>query len=98
MSSTANYKNKIQPENVYFYPMLRKKIVFLGSKPVGYHCFAHLLSVKDELNIEVTGLLTNTRKEFSGENDLHPLASQHGIPVLQHEDDMPECDIIYSVQ
>lgn len=78
--------------------MLRKKIVFLGSKPIGYHCFDHLLSVKDKLDIEITGLLTQTRKEFSGENDLGKLAAEHTIPVLNNEDEIPGCDIIYSVQ
>ena len=78
--------------------MLKKKIIFLGSKPIGYECFAHLLSIKEELNAEVTGILTNTRKEFGSEHDLATLAETHGVPVLNTLDELPDCDIIYSVQ
>lgn len=76
----------------------KKSIVFLGSKPVGYACLNHLISVADDLNIEVVGVLTQARKEFSGASDLTALAVQHDIPIIQTLDEMPECDIIYSVQ
>ncbi|HXS37013.1 MAG TPA: formyltransferase family protein [Flavipsychrobacter sp.] len=78
--------------------MLRKKIVFLGSKPIGYDCFAYLISQKDILNIEIAGLLTNTRKEFGDAHDLNTLGNEHDIPVFEDMDEIPECDIIYSVQ
>jgi methionyl-tRNA formyltransferase len=78
--------------------MVRKKIVFLGSKPIGYRCLEHLLQVKDELNIEVAGILTQARKEFEGDHDLPALAGQHGIPVLDNVNSLPVCDIVYSVQ
>ena len=78
--------------------MVRKKIVFLGSKPIGYRCLEHLLQVKDELNIEVAGILTQVRKEFWGDNDLSALAQQHAVPVLDDTQAIPPCDIIYSVQ
>jgi len=78
--------------------MLRKKIVFLGSKPIGYHCLAYLISQKDILNIEIAGLLTNTRKEFGDAHDLNNLGNEHNIPILGDMEEIPECDIIYSVQ
>lgn len=77
---------------------MRKRIIFLGSKPVGYACFADLLARKDELNIEIVGLMTQARKEFGSGHDLKALAGEHGIRVLQNLEELPECDIIYSVQ
>lgn len=78
--------------------MPQKKVVFLGSKPIGYECFAYLLSEKEALDIEICGLLTNVRKEFGNAHDLKALAEQNGIPVIEQVDDIPECDILYSVQ
>jgi methionyl-tRNA formyltransferase len=74
------------------------RIVFLGSKPIGFHCLQFLLEQKKELDIEVIGLCTRLRKEFSGENDLTGLAQKYNITVLASLNDIPECDIIYSVQ
>ncbi|WP_276133756.1 formyltransferase family protein [Polluticoccus soli] len=78
--------------------MVRKKIVFLGSKPIGYRCLQYLLGVQEQLNVEVSGILTQQRKEFSGDNDLVSLAKEYSVPVLESLDALPECDIIYSVQ
>jgi len=75
-----------------------KKLVFLGSKPVGYQCFSHLLAMREELNIEVIALLTNARKEFGNSHDLGVLAESHHIPIIDEINDIPDCDIIYSVQ
>src|SRR5687768_6017429 len=77
---------------------MRKKIVFLGSKPIGFHCFAHLLAERDALNYDVVGLVTQARKEFGGDSDLTALARHHHIPVLDSPDALPDCDILYSVQ
>jgi methionyl-tRNA formyltransferase len=78
--------------------MLPKKIVFLGSKPIGYECFAHLISEAEVLHLEIVGLLTHARKEFGNAHDLNVLASEYNIPVLDSLADLPDCDIIYSVQ
>jgi methionyl-tRNA formyltransferase len=78
--------------------MLTKKVIFLGSKPIGYDCLQYLIEKKDNLNIEITGLLTNSRKEFGNTHDLSQLAALHNIPILASLNDMPSCDIIYSVQ
>jgi len=78
--------------------MALKKILFLGSKPIGYDCFNYLISVKEELEIDIAGVLTTSRKEFEGEHDLTALAAAHNIPVLTSPDDIPVCDILYSVQ
>jgi len=78
--------------------MLPKKIIFLGSKPIGYECLAYLIAQKDLLHIEIAGLLTRSRREFGNAHDLNILANEHNIPLLNSLNDLPECDIIYSVQ
>jgi methionyl-tRNA formyltransferase len=75
-----------------------KTILFLGSKPVGYQCFLYLLQSQEALGVRVAGLLTQQRAEFSGEANLLALAGEWGIPVLDSPEEMPECDLIYSVQ
>lgn len=77
---------------------MRKKLVFLGSKPIGYHCLEILISQREALDIEVLGILTQQRKEFSTDNDLAAMATAAGIPVLQDLSEVPPCDILYSVQ
>ena len=78
--------------------MDKKKIVFLGSKPVGFQCFQYLLAQCQLLNIEVIGLLSRARSEFGSGSDLYALAAEYHVPVIQNLDDLPECDILYSVQ
>ncbi len=78
--------------------MQPKSVIFLGSKPIGYECFAYLLSKQADLNISVAGLITHERKEFGNSHDLAVLAAERGIPVLKNLEDLPECDVIYSVQ
>lgn len=75
-----------------------KRIVFLGSKPIGYQCLSLLLEKSAPLGIEVCAVRTRLRKEFGGDHDLAALAAAHHIPLLDHLDELPECDIIYSVQ
>lgn len=74
------------------------RIVFLGSKPIGYRCLQFLLEKKAELDIEVIGIRTRLRKEFGEGSDLASLAETYEIPLLPSLDELPECDIIYSVQ
>lgn len=78
--------------------MAAKKVVFLGSKPIGYECFKELIKRRDSLDIDIVALLTQPRKEFAGDNDLASLALQNGIPVLNSPDEIPPCDLLYSVQ
>lgn len=73
-------------------------MVFLGSKPIGYACFRYALEQQEKSNIEITGLLTQSRREFEGQSDLTALAGQYGIPLLPDLDAIPECDLLYSVQ
>lgn len=79
-------------------PSTKKSIIFLGSKPIGYACLRYLISVQETLNAQVIGIMTQARREFSQENDLSTLAVQYDIPSFASLDELPECDIIYSVQ
>ena len=78
--------------------MQKKKIVFLGAKPVGYDCLAYLVSQRDLLNLEIAGVLTHARKEFGNAHDLNILAGEHNIPLINSLTELPVCDILYSVQ
>lgn len=70
----------------------------MGSKPIGYDCFKYLIEKADELDIKIAGLLTQKRSEFGNDHDLSQLALQNSIPLISSLSDLPECDIIYSVQ
>ena len=75
-----------------------KSIVFLGSKPVGYQCLQYLIERSISLSIRVAAVLTQARKEFSVESDVEKLAREAGIPVIKSLEEIPTCDLIYSVQ
>lgn len=78
--------------------MEKRSLIFLGSKPIGFHCFQFLLNNRESLNIELAGLLTNEKPRMASSQSLSQLAAQHGIPVFASPDDMPEADFLYSVQ
>lgn len=78
--------------------MEKQSLLFLGSKPVGYHCLYYLLQQREQLNLEIVGILTNDNPVFSAELSLKKLADQYHIPIIDGLDDMPEVDYIYSVQ
>lgn len=75
-----------------------KKIVFLGSKPIGAHCLAYLIQQQQEWAYEIVAVRTQARAEFSSDINVEDLARKHHIPILESLDAIPPCDIIYSVQ
>lgn len=74
------------------------RLVFLGSKPIGYQCLDYLVAMRETLPIEIAGVLTQSRKEFGADSDVAGLAAQYAIPVFQSLSEVPDCDILYSVQ
>jgi methionyl-tRNA formyltransferase len=78
--------------------MKKQSLVFLGSKPIGYHCLAYLIQHSDQLNIEIQGILTNDNARFDQQLSLRKLASDNNIPLINHLDDLQEVDYLYSVQ
>ncbi len=74
------------------------RVVFLGAKPIGYHCLEHLLQQQEKLDIRLLGVRTRLRPQFDSRYDLAALARDHGVPLLDSLEELPECDVLYSVQ
>lgn len=70
----------------------------MGSKPIGAKCFQYLLNQAQELSIEIVAVKTIARKEMDQDLTVEQLAIASNIPLISSMDDIPDCDIIYSVQ
>jgi methionyl-tRNA formyltransferase len=80
---------------------MKKSVLFLGSKPIGYQCFKYLVENSSALNIELKGLLTNDNRRFDSKLSLVDYANDHEIPIIDNLDDildMGEVDLIISIQ
>lgn len=77
-----------------------KKVLFLGSKPIGYFCLEHLIDNSDKLNLEVIGVLSNNNNRFGNTNSILDLCEKNDIPFIPDLDDILnfDVDIILSVQ
>jgi methionyl-tRNA formyltransferase len=75
-----------------------KKIIFLGSKPIGYACLQYLIAQQKKLNFEIIGVLTNDNTKFNPEQSVKALAKKNKIKLIPSLAKMPACDILYSVQ
>lgn len=78
--------------------MNKQTVLFLGSKPIGYHCLAYLIQEQSSLNIDIIGLLSNDNSRFDSSLSLKQLAAQHAMVIYEDLDSMPEADFIISVQ
>ena len=78
-----------------------KKVVFLGSKPIGYFCLNHILEQAKNLDIQIIGVFSNENKKFGGES-FKSLCGQHQIPFYTEIKDLDlitdEIDFLISVQ
>jgi methionyl-tRNA formyltransferase len=75
-----------------------KKIIFLGSKPIGYYCLQYLIANQQKLNYQIIGVLTNDNLKLNNKLSVKQLASENKIKIISSLDAMPICDILYSVQ
>ena len=75
-----------------------KKIIFLGSKPIGYACLLYLIAQQKKMNFEIIGVLTNDNTKFNPKQSVKALAEKNKIKIIPSLAKMPVCDIIYSVQ
>lgn len=78
-----------------------KKILFLGSKPIGYKCLDFLLQNAAAFQCEVVGVLSNDNQRFDNSLSIRKLTSDHGIPFIDELDailEMKDVDFIISVQ
>ena len=78
-----------------------KKVVFLGSKEIGYACLEHLLLNCHQLEIEVIAALTNDRSIGNTEKSIRSLCTEHSVPILEGLDQLKllnSIDVLLSVQ
>lgn len=78
-----------------------KKILFLGSKPIGHKCLDFLLQNAAALQCEVVGVLSNDNQRFDNSLSIRKLTSDHGISFIEELDailEMKDVDFIISVQ
>jgi methionyl-tRNA formyltransferase len=78
--------------------MEKQSLLFLGSKPIGYHCLHYLIQQSRNLNLEIAGILTNDNPVFSNTLSLKKLATENNIKIVDNLNAMPEADFLYSVQ
>ena len=78
---------------------MTNKVLFLGSKPIGYFCLEQLLQNQEAYNIEVIGVLTNNTSRM-GVANLATLAEAHNVNVFNSLDEICsiKCDFLISVQ
>ena len=58
-----------------------KRILFLGSKPIGYSCLNFLLQNSTKLNCKVVGILSNDNLRFDKSLSIKSLANDYDIPL-----------------
>ena len=81
--------------------LVMNKILFLGSKPIGYNCLKYLIDNQEKLKLEIIGVLSNDNPVFGSEFSVQKLANKFGIPFVKHLDDILEIiniDFIISIQ
>ena len=59
-----------------------KSVVFMGSKPIGYHCFKYLIENTNMLGISISSVLTNDNRRFDTSLSLSELAEDNNISVV----------------
>lgn len=72
-----------------------KEIVFLGAKDIAVDCLKWLLIHSAQYKIRLKSIGTKLLRE---ENPIFTLAKENSIPIFSHQDDIPECDFILSIQ
>mgnify|MGYP006281775381 CR=1 FL=1 len=79
--------------------MNKRKVIFMGSKPVGYKCLKILLGNR---NVEVSGVLTRKKGQdvwWDNKYRVYRLASKNNIPILNVSEVLEtEIDFIFSIQ
>ena len=81
--------------------LVMNKVLFLGSKPIGFNCLKYLIDYQEELRIEIVGVLSNDNPVFGTEFSVQKLANKYGIPFVKDLDDIVDIkyvDFIISIQ
>jgi methionyl-tRNA formyltransferase len=74
-----------------------KRVLFLGSKPIGYYCLQHLISYHNT-EIQIVGVLSNDNAVFGAQYSVTQLAVDNNIAVFENLETLADIDILISVQ
>lgn len=80
---------------------MKKRIVFLGSKRIGYECLSYLLKNNRQIQADVVAIFGNNSSNLSRTYDLDLLAKKYNVPFFKDLDDilaLDDIDIIISIQ
>lgn len=78
-----------------------KKILFLGSKPIGYKCLSYLLANEENFGAKVVGVLSNDNPRFDSSLSIRKLTADNNVPFIEDLNEilsMNDIDFIISVQ
>lgn len=78
-----------------------KKILFLGSKPIGYKCLSYLLANEEKFGAKVVGVLSNDNSRFDSSLSIRKLTADHNVSFIEDLNEilsMTDIDFIISVQ
>jgi methionyl-tRNA formyltransferase len=75
-----------------------KRVVFLGSKAIGYYCLAYLIQEQQKGKIEIVGVITKANAALDKGLDIQELIEENNLPTLASLEDIPNCDncIVYN--
>jgi methionyl-tRNA formyltransferase len=80
---------------------LPQKVIFLGSKPIGYQCLLFLIENAKSLNIQLEAVFSNDNTRFGTEFSVKKLASDYQIPffnTISEIEKMNNVQFLISVQ
>ncbi len=75
------------------------KVLYLGSKKIGYECLQLLLQLQCDKKVTIAGVLTNDNAAFA--SDIIDLSSRENILIYKHIDEIinvKDIDLLISVQ
>ncbi len=78
--------------------MPKKQVVFLGSKAIGAYCFEFLYEQTSKHSFEIAAVVSKENPALDGKHSVVQLAKDRQIPVLISVHDIPDCNVIISVQ
>jgi len=70
-----------------------KEVVFLGGKDVGARCLEELVKQSSDFDFRIIGVLPTPQGA-----SVKGLAERHGLQVMATLEELPDCDILISVQ
>ncbi len=75
---------------------MKNRIVFMGSKPIGFHCLSYLINNSEKLEAEIVAVFSNENKSL-GEAAISELARGIGLPVYKSQERLNDLDYDYLI-